>query len=292
MLRPHADRHRRRLVRRSRPASRRFPARSTATSRPCARASPRASCPRAARCVEVVTQIARYTDDAGLLRDVRRRCRARRRGSCRHPSPATSPTTPTRRASSYDALAQFLSAELAPAAEREGCRRARALRAAVAPVPRRDDRPRRDLRLGRRGARPHGRRAGVDRATRSRPAPSVEEAVAFLEEDASPQAPRHRRAAALDAGDERPRDRRARQDPLRHPRADPPARVHDRADEGRRDLLHRADRRLLASRPHVVVGARGRRGVRHVARADHRLPRGRSRVTTCRSRRPSTTARS
>ncbi len=46
-------------------------------------------------------------------------------------------------------------------------RRPRHLRAAVAALPRRRHRPRRDLRVGHRGARAHGRRAGVDRATRS-----------------------------------------------------------------------------------------------------------------------------
>ena len=129
----------------------------------------------------------------------------------------------------YDELAQFLSDELAPAATREGCRRPRAVRAAVAPLPRRHDRPRRDVRVGRRGARAHGRRAGVASRTRSRPAPSVEEAVAFLEQDPTRKLARHGRAAAMDAGDQRPRGRRARRDPLRHPRADPHARVHDRA---------------------------------------------------------------
>ena len=51
-----------------------------------------------------------------------------------------------------------------------------------------------------------------------KPGASVREAIAFLDRRRQPQAARHRRAAALDAGDQRPRDRRARQVALRHPR--------------------------------------------------------------------------
>ena len=42
-----------------------------------------------------------------------------------------------------------------------------------------------------------------------------------------------------------------------------------------RHLLHRAQRGLQPSRPDVVGGAQGRHRVRHLAGADHRLPRGR-----------------
>ncbi len=80
-----------------------------------------------------------------------------------------------------------------------------------------------------------------------------------------PQAPRHRRASGVDAGDERPRRRGTREDALRHPRADPAPGVHDRPDQRGRHLLHRPDRRLLAPGPDVVVGAGGRRLVRHLA---------------------------
>ena len=44
-----------------------------------------------------------------------------------------------------------------------------------------------------------------------------------------------------------------------------------------RHLLHRPERGLQPPGPHVVVGAQGRHRVRHLARADHRLPRGRPR---------------
>ena len=52
--------------------------------------------------------------------------------------------------------------------------------------------------------------------------------------------------------------------------------MHDRPHPGRRHLLHRPVRGLLAPRTHVVVGPRGRGQVHHVGRADHRLPRGRA----------------
>ncbi len=110
-----------------------------------------------------------------------------------------------------------------------------------------------------------------------KPGASVEEAIAFLEDD--PARKLHGTDALqrwMQETSDRAVDELGR-DPLRHPRADPSPRVHDRADPGGRHLLHRPDRRLLASRPHVVVGARGRHRVRHLARAHHRLPRGRSR---------------
>ena len=166
-----------------------------------------------------------------LLRDVRRRGRPDRGPAAGIPRPRTRRQRQrgARRVRRAGAVPQR---RARPGREREGCRRPRAVRPALAPLPRRDDRPRRDLRVGRRGARPHGRRAGVDRARdqgrrlgrRGRGVPRA---------GREPQAPRHRRAAALDAGDERPGGRRARQDPLRHPRADPPPGVHDRADARR-----------------------------------------------------------
>ena len=138
-----------------------------------------------------------------LLRDVRRRRRTGRGAAAGIPRPRTRRQRQRRTRRVRRSSPQFLSAELAPVGEREGCRGPRALRPSVAPLPRRDDRPRRDLRLGRRGARAHGRRAGVDRrrdqgrgiGRRGRRVPRAGPVA---------QAPRHRRAAALDAGDERP----------------------------------------------------------------------------------------
>ncbi len=54
-------------------------------------------------------------------------------------------------------------------------------------------------------------------------------------------------------------------------------RVPDRAHPRRRHLLHRPERGLHPSRPHVVVGARGHRHLRDLARGHHGLPRGRAR---------------
>ena len=81
----------------------------------------------------------------------------------------------------------------------------------------------------------------------------------------------------LDAGQVRRRHRGARRHPLRHPRADP--RLWNAASRRRRPghLLHRAERGLLPSGPDVVGGARRRRRVLDLARAHHRLPRGRAR---------------
>ena len=70
----------------------------------------------------------------------------------------------------------------------------------------------------------------------------------------SPQAARHRRAAAR--GCRRRSDRAVAELGATHfdiPDRDPHARVHDRADPGGRHLLHGPERRLLAARPHVVV---------------------------------------
>ena len=154
--------------------------------------------------------------------------------------------------------------------------RRRALPGAVAPVPRRDGGSGGDLRLGAGGGRPDpaadgrgGRRDQVrrlgrrgDRRAGRRP---------------GPQAARHRRAAGLDAGTGRRRHRGAVRQPLRDLRAGPAAGVPDRAHPHRRHLLHRPVRRLLPSGPDVVVGAGRRDRVLHLARADHRLPRGRAR---------------
>ena len=53
---------------------------------------------------------------------------------------------------------------------------------------------------------------------------------------------------------------------LRHPGTDPPPRVPHRADPERRRLLHRPERGSRhAPRPDVVVGARRRHRVRHLA---------------------------
>ena len=79
----------------------------------------------------------------------------------------------------------------------------------------------------------------------------------------------------LDAGAGRPHHRRDGRRALRHPRPDPAHRVHARADQRRRHLLHRPVRGLRAPGPDVVVGARRHRGLPPLARGHDRLPRGR-----------------
>ena len=110
------------------------------------------------------------------------------------------------------------------------------------------------------------------------PGASVDEAVAHLEADPVARRPRPRGLPRLDAGPRRSHHRRDGRRALRHPRADPPDRVHARAHQRRRHLLHRPLRGLHPSRPHVVVGARRHRGLPPVARGHDRLPRGRPRA--------------
>ena len=173
-----------------------------------------------------------------------------------------------------------------PARAGQAGRRPGALRAGLAVLPRRQGRPGRDVRLGFRGAGPAGggdagrgradrrlrrhRRRGRGRAGR-RPGPDH---------------PGQGGVPGLDAGARRQGDRRAARHPLRHPGAGPPHRVLPRPDQRRRHLLHRPERGLLPPGPDVVGGAAGHHRLLHLARGDHRLPRGRARVTTSRSRRP------
>ncbi len=106
---------------------------------------------------------------------------------------------------------------------------------------------------------------------------SVEEAVAFLEQDPS------RKLYGTDAlqkwMQETERPRRSPSSARRHfdiAEPDPQARECMIAPTKEGGIYYTGpDRRLLPSRPHVVVGARGRRGVRHLARAHHGVPRGR-----------------
>ena len=148
------------------------------------------------------------------------------------------------------------------------------------------DRPRRDLRVGHRGARAHGRRAGVDRQ-RDRAGGIRRRGDRVPRRRPRSQAARHRRAAAVDAGDERPGRRRARRDPVRHPRRDPHARVPDRAHAGGRHLLHRA--RATTSPARAACGGRCPRASPSSTRgASSRPSTTRAcRATTCRSARPS-----
>ena len=135
-----------------------------------------------------------------------------------------------------------------PARTRQGGGRPRAVRPRLPLLPRHRDRPRRDLRVGLGGAAPHRDRDARDlgdarrcrrhdrrRGGRHRERPGAA----------------HRRRGALprvDAGARRPDPRRHGRHPLRHPRAGPADRVPDRADPGRRHLLHAALGGLHAGR--------------------------------------------
>ena len=128
-------------------------------------------------------------------------------------------------------------------------------------------------------------------ANEIKPGASVEEAIEFLNADASRKL---HGTEALQKWMQETSDRAdlgARKDAFRHPGRDPHAGVHDRAQPHGNHLLHRTDRRLLPPGSHVVVRARGRHRVRHLARIDDGLPRGRSRASPADRRRPSTTAR-
>ena len=275
-LRSHADRHRGRLgVIATRLGA--VPGASTATSRRCARASREGVVPARRQVVEVADADRPLHGGQRLLRRVRRAKPPRTRDSSRHRSPATRRQLRMRRASPTTSCVASSRAELAPAAsEKDAVGRElyalhsrRFLGATI------------DLdetyEWGHRRARPHGRRADRDRATRSCPAHRSKKPSPILEKPT-------RRASshgtdALQRWMQETSDRAVAElgathfdipEPIRTPR------VHDRADAGGRHLLHRPHRRLLAPRPHVVVGARGRHRVRHLARTHDRLPRGRS----------------
>ena len=255
------------------------PAPSTATSRRCAQGIADGVVPAKRQAREVAVQARTPRASRRLLRRVRRRREARGRRSCPESLRADLAKGAEVSAAAY-ARARRLPRDRSccPAAQRPGRRRPRALRPALPPLPRRRDRPRRDLRVGHRRAPAHDRRADADRR-RDQARRECRRGRRVPRRRSVPPSQRHRRAAALDAVAERPRRRRALAHPLRHPRADPQARVHDRADPGGRHLLHEPERRLLAPRTDVVERPRGRHRVRHLARDDDGLPRGRSRTS-------------
>ena len=171
--------------------------------------------------VEVVTQITRYTADQGFFATFAAEAA---------PADGQLPASLARELAdnanaarvSYDSLAQFLSGELAPiAGEKDAVGRelyalqSRRFLGATIDLDETYDWGVEEL------ARMVAEQESI--ADQIKSGASVEEAVAFLEEDAS------RKLHGTDAlqrwmqADQRPRDRRARQDPLRHPRADPPA---------------------------------------------------------------------
>ena len=150
-------------------------------------------------------------------------------------------------------------------------------------------RPRRDLRVGPGGARPDHRRDGAGR----RPDQARRERRRRRSPRSTPTRPTSCTAPTRCKAWMQEQGRRGHRRPGRHATSTSPTRcariecLH-RADPDRRHLLHRPERGLHPPRPHVVVGAQGRHRVRHLARAHHRLPRGRARAITSRSPRPCT----
>ena len=173
---------------------------------------------------------------------------------------------------------------------RVGCRGSRALPARLAPVPRRHRRPRGDLRVGPGGAGPDRGRHASPPPTAIVPGASVKEAIEHLDHD--PRYMLHGTDALRDWMQERADEVIA---DMADTHFDIPGPV--RTIECRIAPTHTGgiyytgpERRLHPPGPDVVVGAQGRHRVRHLARADDRLPRGRARATTSRSPRPSTAA--
>ena len=120
------------------------------------------------------------------------------------------------------------------------------------------------------------RRASPARSSRAR---SVEEAIAFLDADASrklhgtDELQRWMQALSDRAVDELSKTHFDIPDPIRK------LECMIAPDERGRHLLHGPERRLLALGPDVVERARGRHRVRHLARDDDGLPRGCSRAS-------------
>ena len=269
---------RRRLVASSRRACGAVPARSTATSRPCARASRRASCPRAARCARSPRRSRRYASRRRLLRARSPGRRAPATASCRHRSPATSPTARTRRRVAYDELAAVPrrrarsrrpASRTPSAASSTRCSRA----ASSAPTIDLDETYEWGIEEL---ARMVAEQESI--ANEIKPGASVDEADRLPRAGPEPQAPRHRRAAALDAGDERPRRRRARRDALRHPRPRS-ARLECMIAPTQEGGIYYTGPSDDFSRPGRMWWSvpEGVDRVRHLARAHDRVPRGRSR---------------
>ncbi len=181
-------------------------------------------------------------------------------------------------AAAYGELVDFLTDELAAQAPAGRRRRPRPLRAVVAGVRRRGRRPRRDLRVGPGGAGPDGGRAGPDRQPRS-PGPGPRSRTPSRSSRPTRPAILHGTEALQEWMQATADEAIAALDGVHFDIPEPlkTHRVHDRPDRERRHLLHRPVRRLLPSGTDVVVGAAGRHRVQHLAREDHRLPRGRPR---------------
>ena len=120
------------------------------------------------------------------------------------------------------------------------------------------------------------------------PGGTLEQAVAALEADPARQIHGREKLKAWMQELRGPGDRRPERQALRHPGAGPADRVHARADERRRYLLHRPERGLVAGP--AGCGGRCRRASRSSppGGGHHRAPRGRTRPPPPDRRRRST----
>ena len=222
-----------------------------------------------------------------VLHDVRRGPRGGRRPRT-GPPPArwcarTSSTAPPRRAARTRTSPGFLADELAPQApEADAVGRERyALWSRYFLGA--DGRPRGDLPLGPGGAGPRRRRAGAGRAPgagrrrrRGRgPRAAGRRGARRATRRACCAGPRRCASGCRTTSDAAVSALAGVHFDIPEPMLRPG--VPHRPDAVRRHLLHRAERRLLPARAHVVVGAAVGDRVQHLAREDDRLPRGRPR---------------
>ena len=109
------------------------------------------------------------------------------------------------------------------------------------------------------------------------PGGTVEQAVAALEADPARRITGRENLRVLDARLRRQHHDRTARHALRHPRASPPDRGHDRPGQRRRHLLQRPERGLVQAGPDLVVTARRHRRVLYLAGDLHHPPRGSTR---------------
>ena len=187
-------------------------------------------------------------------------------------------------------LGRFLRDELAPRGRDEGGGRPRAVRAGLAVLPGRQGRPGGDVRVGVRRAGPAGGGDARGRRPKIVPGGSIDDAVAAL--DADPARNIVGKEAFRDWMQALADKAVGELDGTHFDIPEPVRRIEcwlaPTSDGGIYYTGPSED--FSRPGPDVVGGARGGHRVLHLARGHHRLPRGRSRATTCRSARPRSAA--
>ena len=278
-VRPDADRRRGGAGATSTPASRASPRRSTATGRRSRTRPAQGRVSAARQYAEVAEQVAQVDRPGGRGRRLLRRPGGRLAPTARCATTWTPhAAAAARRRSRTSAGSSATSSPRAAASRRPSAASDYALAARYFLGA--DDRPRGDLRLGLGGAQ-------ADRATRwPRPPTGSSRAATRRRGRRRPRRRPGRRihgkreVPRLDAGPRRPHRRRAGRRALRHPRPDHAASSADspRPTTAASTTPGRVED-FTPARPDVVVGARRRRRLRHLARGHHRLPRGRARAS-------------